>query len=129
MAIKYKVIEQPPGRLSKTGKPTYNARACDRNKVNLKDIAGFIVQRSSLTKAEVYGTLISLVDILPDLLLINQSIQLDGLGTFSLHLSSESKDSPEDVTWRSIKELKLQFRADKELKEALQKANFVRVDK
>jgi len=127
MSINYKVIEQPAGKLSKTGKPTYSARACGRSKISLDKISRIIERNSSLTKADIYGTLISLTDLLPEFLLNNQSVELEGLGTFSLHLSSESEDKPEDVTWRSIKELKVQFRASKELKKELKKANYVRV--
>lgn len=128
MAIKYKVIEQPPSKLSVTNKPTYNARACKRYKASLKDIAEAIQRRSSLTKAEVYGVLISLTDIIPDLLLDNKSVDLGDLGTISLHLSSKSEDKPEDVSWRSIKELKVKFRASVELKKNLKEAHFKRVD-
>ncbi|WP_289053116.1 HU family DNA-binding protein [Carboxylicivirga marina] len=128
MAIKYKVIKQPPNKLSTTGKPSYNARACERSRVSLDEISEIIQRNSSLSKADVYSTLISLTDIIPDFLLNNQSVDLGKLGTISLHLSSHSEDQPEDVTWRSIKELKVQFRAGKELKKELKKAHFKRVD-
>jgi predicted histone-like DNA-binding protein len=129
MSINYKVIEQPASKLSTTGKPTYNARACGRKRMSLDKIAETIQRRSSLSKGDVYSTLISLTDLIPDLLLTNHTVDLGDLGTLSLHLSSKSEERAEDVTWRSVKELKVQFRASKELKKNLKKANFVRVDK
>ncbi len=128
MAIKYKVIEQPPSLLSKSGKPSYNARACARKRVSMENIAEVIERSSSLTKGDIYSTLIALTDLIPTYLLNNESVELGRLGTLSLSLSSKSEAQPEAVTWRSIKELKVQFRAGTQLKDKLKYAHFKRVD-
>jgi len=127
MAIKYKVIKQGATPLTQTNKSYYTARACKRSLVGLDEIAELLSLRSTLSKADVFATLIALTEAIPEYLLNNQSVQLGDLGTVSLHLSSKSESTPEDVTWRSIKELKVQFRAGKEIKKSLKSAHFKKV--
>lgn len=128
MAINYKIVKQGNTPLTDPDREYYTARVCSRSKISLKKIAERISQRCTLSKADIYGTLVELTTIIPECLLENQSVELGSLGTFSCSISSQSEASPEEVTWRSIKGLKVQFRAGKELKEELRDVQFKRVD-
>ncbi|WP_394369457.1 HU family DNA-binding protein [Carboxylicivirga linearis] len=52
------------------------------------------------------------------------SINLQSLGIFSLHFSSDSKDSPDKVNGSCIKNLKVQFRPSTKLKRKLLSPKF-----
>ncbi len=127
MAIKYKVVKQGVNRLSNTNREYYFAHACGRRKISLEKLAERMSRRSTLSRGDIYATLIELTDIIPECLLENESVQLGSLGTFSLSLSSRSEARAEDVSWRSIKNVKVQFRAGKEMKEQLTDISFKKV--
>ncbi|TRX62361.1 HU family DNA-binding protein [Carboxylicivirga sp. M1479] len=127
MTVKYKVIKQGGNRLSAANKDCYYAHACDRGKIGLDKLAERMSRRCTLSKGDIYATLKELTDIIPECLLENQSVQLGDLGTFSLSLSSQSEAKAEDVNWRSIKKVNVQFRAGKDVKEQLKEATFKKV--
>ncbi|MBS2210456.1 HU family DNA-binding protein [Carboxylicivirga mesophila] len=128
MAVKYKVVKQGVNRLSNTDRNYYFAHACGRSKIGLEKLAERISRRCTLSRGDIYATLVELTDIIPEFLLENQSVQLGDMGTFSLSLSSSSEAKAEDVSWRSIKEVKVQFRAGKEMKEQLKDVTFKKVN-
>jgi len=124
MAIKYKKIKQTVKDKNGDEKAIYYARSCKRNIVSLDQIAERIAGYTTLSRGEVHGVLYALADTIPQYLLDNESVELGDLGILSLHLSSQSEEKEEDVTWRSIKELKVQFRASKRIKKQLKNASF-----
>lgn len=127
MTLKYKVIHQQAKADNGTEKDLYYARACQRGLVDLNAVAGMLASRSSVSRGDVYLTLIGLTDLIPQLLLENKAVSLGELGIISLHFGSEVKPNKADVTHRCIKNLKVQFRAGKLIKDALRFPNFKRV--
>jgi hypothetical protein len=67
---------------------------------------------------------LALADKIPEYLLDNKSVELGDLGIISLHLSSRCEAKEEDVNKRSIKEVKVQYRANKRIKDRLKRAKF-----
>ncbi len=124
MAIKYKKVKQRIINKSGEEKEVYYARACKRRRVDLNEVADHLSQLTTLSRPDVYCVLIALADTIPHYLLNNKSVELGDLGTISLHFTSNSNESEKEVTWRSIKDLKVQFRAGKRIKEKLKHASF-----
>ncbi|TAJ11610.1 hypothetical protein DMA11_16275 [Marinilabiliaceae bacterium JC017] len=119
MAIKYKTIRQATPGKQGGGTYRYYARACEREKKEIKYLAKIIAQRSSLSESDVKAVLDELTSVVPRLLLDNNTVQLGDFGTLSLHLNSRGEATTEDVSWRSIKDVKVQFRAGLELKKQI----------
>ncbi len=126
MAIKYKVIQQEV--MTKTGEKQlrYYARACDRSRMNLEAISKIISRRSTLSPGDIQHVLTALTELVPELLINNQTVRLGELGTISLHLRSQGADSHQAVTSRSITDLRAAFRVGKKLKQGLTEARFVK---
>ncbi|MCG8579099.1 MAG: HU family DNA-binding protein [Bacteroidales bacterium] len=124
MAVKYKKVKQVVKDKNGNEKEVFYARSCERRKIRLNDIAERIARYTTLTRGEVHSVLMALADTIPDYLLDNESVELGDLGILSLHLGSHCEEKEEDVSWRSIKDLKVQFRAGKRIKDRLKYANF-----
>jgi predicted histone-like DNA-binding protein len=128
MTLKYKVIHLQASVKDGTVKDLYYARAVKRRKVDVDELSKMISQMSSFSRPDVIGVLTALSDIIPTLLIENKTVQLGDLGTFSLHFKSDCADSPDKVSYRSIKGLNIRFRVGKWLKENLTDIHFKRVE-
>lgn len=106
------------------GKKRYIARPCKSNKVNTKDLSRIISDRSTISNADVIGVLYALEELIPELLLDNKSVHLKPLGVFSVSFKSDVEDEESLISQKSIKDVKLQFRADPYLKSKLKSAKF-----
>jgi predicted histone-like DNA-binding protein len=88
-------------------------------KMNLRDVSKILAQRSSLSEGDVYAVVVGLVNLIPEMLMNGYTIKLDGLGSFRLHAKVDTSERPEDVNVRHIKELRISFRPDNEMKNNL----------
>ncbi|WP_430821171.1 hypothetical protein [Carboxylicivirga caseinilyticus] len=124
MTLKYKVIKQKTPASTGEVRDIYYARACDRKMYDLDMVAKQLAKESTLSPADIYATLVGLTDLIPLLLMDNNSVSLGSLGIFSLHFSSEVKNSKEEVNKRCIKGIKMKFRASPKLKKRLRSPIF-----
>ncbi len=114
MPILYK-ITPVKGGLNPEKKTRFIAFPCKRQKADVKMIATMIAERSSLSRGDAMSALNSLAEIVTDLLIDNYTVQLPPLGIFSLSFSSKSYENEEEVNFRSVKKVRMQFRADKDI--------------
>ncbi len=103
-------------------KKRYIARPCNRNIKNMYDLSEIISNRSTLSRTDIVATLYALQELIPELLLDNNSIHLEPLGIFSYSFKSDVEDEEAGITSNSIKDIKLQFRPDANLKSKLKNA-------
>ncbi|NCC74195.1 MAG: hypothetical protein EOM06_12440 [Sphingobacteriia bacterium] len=97
------------------GEKKYIARPANRQKADFRMISEMIGERSTLTSADIIAVLYAFAEVVPELLLNNYSVHLPPLGIFSISLKSKVHDSPSEVEAGSIREIRIQFRPDKEL--------------
>ncbi|HBN04773.1 MAG TPA: hypothetical protein DD434_03150 [Bacteroidales bacterium] len=72
-----------------------------------------ISESSSFTEADMVGALRGLSNIILTKLQLGYNVKLDGIGTFSLTLTSEGFDTEEECKPTRIKVRKIAFKADK----------------
>ena len=72
-----------------------------------------------VSKGVVYSVLEAIISEFKQFLFLGHPVKLAGLGTFRLSFDSESKDSPEGFTAADIKNLRILFRPDVELKKEM----------
>lgn len=126
MSIKYRLIKQATPGVKGGGEYKYYARACERRKVSLYEVAEILSKRSSFSKADVMGTLHGLIDLIPELLLDNQTVDLGDLGIFSLNLKSHPSDTPRTDGFRLIKSADISFRPSPRLKQAVKHPDYLK---
>lgn len=126
MSIKYKGVSMARPGIKGGGAYKYYPRIYDRRKINLREISKIISSRCSLHSADIFGTLTALVEVIPELLLLNNTVELGDLGLFSLHIKGYPSDSLEKLNEHSIKEIKMAFRPGKQVKQRLENAHFTK---
>lgn len=102
----------------------YYACAKRHSKISTNEIADEISSKCSLTQGDVLGTLSALSGSLYNYLSLGNSIKLDGIGTFSLSITSDPSEDPNKVDARSVKVSKICFKADRRLVEKVKNINF-----
>jgi predicted histone-like DNA-binding protein len=114
MNLIYKV-SPVKSHLNQGGEVKFIARPDKRQKADFRKISDIISDRSTLSSVDIIAVLEAFASLVPELLMDNYSVHLPPLGIFSLSFKSECHDTPEDVNFTSVKEVKMQFRPDKEI--------------
>lgn len=124
MRVKYRVRK----KRSVLGKQQtkYHAVGVSSGEVDIKRLTRELCRRSSLSEGDVRSTLIGLVQLVEEYLHEGKSVRLDELGIFTLSVTSQGFDNPNDCTPKHVKANKICFRADMELKRKLHHVQFER---
>lgn len=121
MSIKYKIVKSKPGLINKV---QYMSRPVNRGVIDFDKLSNKISKMSTFSRADVRGVFTLLEELIPDYLQDGYSVKLDGVGIFSTSFKCEQKDSPDEVNSKSIKEVRINFRADSKMKKDIRKASF-----
>lgn len=126
MPVQYKITSMiKPGETGDEERIWF-PRLTGSERIGLRQIAEILKQRSTASEADVYLVLMGLVDLLPELLLDGKTVKIDEFGTFRLHAKVTTEDSPDKVTSRNIRDLRISFLPDKGIKTALKRADFTK---
>lgn len=123
MPIRYKTEKKKNGI---NDKELFYARQVGAGIITTREIAQKLAERSSLTPGDIRATLIGLSELLESYLHDGYSVKFEDLGVFSLSITSEGYETPEECTPRHVKAKKICFRADPQLKKNLKKVKFER---
>ncbi|MCB0806538.1 MAG: hypothetical protein KDC05_12130 [Bacteroidales bacterium] len=93
-------------------KERYIARPTKRIIVDQDAIGELLAMRSTVSPEDVSLVLNGLRHVMMDLLGDNHIIHLPGFGIFGTAFKSEVADTPDGITYRSVKDIKLTFRPD-----------------
>ena len=87
---------------------------------DLKGISRDLAEVSSLSAGDVQNVIVNFIDQIPKWLMQGISVKLDGLGSFRLSFSSEGVAEEKDVSVSLVKEIRIIFVADPEIKGRIQ---------
>ena len=122
-------VSTTKGDLSKEGKSQMAfARMPPAEKVDLMGLIDYMKQlNQGLSRGAIAGCLCDFCDTLTDILMDGRRVCIDGLGTFSLSISSEAADSEEKFSSRNIRGVKVVFTPCWEMKARLADITFKRI--
>lgn len=129
MTINFKAVKKGEAGVKGGGAYMYHAAATNRKVIDTHNLSQMLADRCTVRRADVTAVLTGLSELMSELLCDGKSVQFEEIGIFSTTLVSELKHSPEEVKEGTISGVRVQFRADKELKEQLRKAVFKKVKK
>lgn len=92
-------------------------------------VAELIADETTLNPAEALMSIRQLYKILLRLLLSGNSVKLGNWGTFSITLNCKGVEKKDDLKATDIVRVNINFQPGEEMKTALQKAEFVWIDK
>ena len=124
MAALYDLFRTPQPKDKK--KVRYHARSVVTGKVDTHDLVRIIAQRSAFKEGVVTGVLVSLEDVLSELLADGKSVQLDGVGAFRISAKSPSVRDRHEIRSESIEFKGVVYKADKKLLRKLSATKFWR---
>ncbi|WP_028296169.1 HU family DNA-binding protein [Olivibacter sitiensis] len=104
----------------------YYAIPTKSGKVDLDMLAEHLSEQSSLTKSDVYATMIGLTALVEKYLHNGYRVKLGQLGTFYLSVTSAGYESEEACTPKKVIANKICFKADDKLRKNLKKVQFER---
>ena len=124
MAALYDLFRTPQPKDKK--KVRYHARSVVTGKVDTQNLVRIIAQRSAFKEGVVTGVLVSLEDVLSELLADGKSVQLDGIGAFRISAKSPSVRDRHEIRSESIEFKGVVYKADKKLLRKLSATKFLR---
>jgi predicted histone-like DNA-binding protein len=116
MALQFNSIHRK-NPLTKTEK--WYAIARLTGKRSTKDLSKDVADTSSLSAGDVLNVISNFTDQIPKWLMEGNSVKLDGLGTFRLSISSDGVATKDEVTANLIKEVRIIFEPDAQIKERI----------
>ncbi|MDR0790157.1 MAG: HU domain-containing protein [Bacteroidales bacterium] len=115
MAAEYTVVKRKFNDKDGNTQEKFYAMAHVNEIIKTKQVANSIQRSSSLNSADVYGVLCALSEVLATQLRQGNSVKLDGIGTFSLSLTSKPSTNSKNVPHKSVKVSRICFKAERNL--------------
>lgn len=97
--------------------------------VDETEVAELVADETTLNPMEALMAIRQLRKIVQRLLLDGKSVKLGNWGTFNVTLNTEGADTKEELTANNVKRVNINFQAGNDLKNAMQKADFVWLNK
>ena len=121
--MRYKLIERKnPQQREAEGK--LYATPVIEGKVSQQEIAAEIVRMSSLARGDISNVIDSLLDTVPNYLLMGKSVSLGDLGTFRVSFSSEGVTTADEFNVGKISGVRVSFLPSPALRKALRDIKF-----
>lgn len=117
-SVEKKVLNDPSGATK------HYAQAKTTGRITITHLTEEIGRTSTVNGADIRAVLYSLVELVPKHLSEGKIVELQGLGSFRVSISSKAEDSPEEVTAHSIKKGRVIFTAGKAFKDMLKLLSF-----
>lgn len=124
MAITYRIWKKK--FKNKDGQVEEKFFACKKTNRTLstQEVCEQISEASSLTEGDVMSALLGLSKVTQRALAMGHNVNLEGIGTIGLSVTSAAMDSPKDISKVKVKAKRITFRPDKRLKEILKTLRF-----
>ena len=107
----------------------YYAQAQASGDVSIREMSERIQKTCTVTKADVYATLVALEDVIVDALKAGEIVRLGDLGTLQIGLSGKGAISEEDYDESLIKKARINFRPGIALAGVLTSLTYTKVAK
>lgn len=123
MSVKYKVLPRKNPQ-DMTAPEKFYAAAIADGEVDLDKLAEQISYQCTVTESDCYAVLLSLERNIISELEQGRIVKLGRLGNFQIGVSSEGKDTAEEVTSGAITKKRILFRPGKRLRSLLNDLSF-----
>ena len=90
--------------------PKYYAQAQASGDISLREMSERIQQACTVTKADVYATLVAMEDVIIDALKSGEIVRMGDLGTFQIGLNGKGALTEEEYTPNLIQKARINFR-------------------
>lgn len=120
MVPKKNVLVHPP-------EIKYYPCAVSQGEVDLDDLAEVVASRSTVSRADCYGVIYGLTQVIGEMLSDGKIVKIDALGSLKLTLQGTPADSETELGKSNIKKVNVIYKPAKELKNKLKRITFKRI--
>lgn len=122
--MKYKIWKKKFKDANNQVQEKYFACKATNATVSTKMMAEDINQRSTVSVGDTYGTIREIVISLKKNLPLGDNVNIEGIGTFGISITSNMIDSPDDIAKLIVRGKRITFRPDPELMDLLDNLHF-----
>jgi predicted histone-like DNA-binding protein len=126
MSVQFKMIPKQNNLVSPP-EVKYYPCAVSKGEMQLEDLAKIISGRSSMSKADCYGVIMALSDVIGEALSNGNIVKIDSLGTFQLILQGTAAETEETLGKSNIKGAKISYKPSKNLKSRIKRITYKRM--
>ena len=126
MPVKFNVSARKDPR-DQNSTPKYYATVKSSGRSDTQAIAKSINNMSTVSSVDTAAVLEAFLSVVPDKLVEGNIVELGDFGTFRVSVSSEGQAAAEDVTARSITDVRVIFTPGKRFTQALNTAEFQKI--
>ncbi|HPE57864.1 MAG TPA: DNA-binding domain-containing protein [Bacteroidales bacterium] len=109
MSLKVKAVARK-NPLEPASAVKYYATAISSGKVGIDELAQGIANASTMSRADIYGVIVAMVDEIVTQLAEGKIIEMGKLGTLRMTVNSGAAESAEKVTSSLVKKINVRFR-------------------
>jgi predicted histone-like DNA-binding protein len=124
MAVKLTPIGKTSPATGRKGEKKYYAQVLSSGTDTMEHIIQRIEKSSTASSADVKLVLRALVDTMKVSFAEGRIVQLEDLGSFRLSVSSDPVKEPGNISRHNVKQVRVIFKPDKELKRWLKRVKF-----
>ncbi len=126
MAVQFKMV---PKQNNLVAPPVvkYYPCAVSTDELHLEDLARIIASRSTMSRADCYGVIMALSEVIGEALSNGAIVKVDSLGTFQLVLQGTPAETEEVLGKSNIKSAKINFKPSKDLKNKMKRITYKRM--
>ena len=126
MAIHFKMVPKKNDLVSPPQTKQYPC-AIHKGEEDLDSLAEIVASRSSMSKADCYGVIIGLTEVIAEALAAGRIVRIDSLGSFQITVQGTPADTLEELGKANIKSVKIKYNPSKRMKIKLEGLTFKRV--
>jgi predicted histone-like DNA-binding protein len=126
MSVQFKMIPKQ-NNLASPPEINYYPCAVSKGEVSLDDLAKIIASRSTMSRADCYGVVMALTDVIGEALANGNIVKIENLGTFKLNLLGTPAATAEALGKSNIKGAKINYKPSRELKDKVKRITYKRM--
>jgi len=126
MSVQFKMIPKQ-NNLITPPEVKYYPCAVSRGEMQLNDLAKIISERSSMSKADCYGVVVALSEVIGESLSDGKIVKIDSLGTFQLLLKGTASETEDVLGKANITGARIRYKPSQELKKMVKRITYKRV--
>lgn len=126
MAIQFKMVPKQ-NNIASPPVVKYYPCAVSQGEINLNDLSRIISNSSTISRADCYGVIMALSEVIGQQLVLGNIVKLNELGTFSLTLQGIAADTPEPLGKANIKGARIVFKPSRDSKRFLKSIVYKRI--
>lgn len=126
MAIHFKMVPKK-NILVSPPQVKYYPCAIHKGEEDLDSLSEMVASRSSMSKADCYGVIIGLTEVIAEALAAGRIVRIDSLGSFQITVQGTPADTLEELGKANIKSVKIKYNPSKRMKIKLEGLTFKRV--